>query len=298
MRSPARGRLGAGGRLLERRRRRYEAALALTDATKAAPPSTGGAAAARGAGCSLYRHATSTRTQRPISAAARPSTSANAAALARELDVLRLLAEGLRNAAIGERLFLLPAPPSTTSPRFSPSSTSRAAAGGRQGSTTRPAPSFIAGALEAKWMMGLEPTTAYMTYRRRRIRAIVRRPEASKRAVRPRRRFNVTLRSAERVSPHVTAQQPRREPYAGEITLACARPYGLTRPLRICFLTAADKHSRRQRCAAPAWFQARSALLWRQALSTEQAAGKRRGLGRRRLSDSSQRHASAFGSAW
>ena len=37
----------------------------------------------------------------------RPSTSANAAALtAREMDVLRLLGDGLRNAAIGDQLFL------------------------------------------------------------------------------------------------------------------------------------------------------------------------------------------------
>jgi DNA-binding NarL/FixJ family response regulator len=39
----------------------------------------------------------------------RPSTNANAAALTvREMEVLRLLADGLRNAAIGEKLFLSP----------------------------------------------------------------------------------------------------------------------------------------------------------------------------------------------
>jgi DNA-binding NarL/FixJ family response regulator len=44
---------------------------------------------------------------RDIRRGPRPSTSANAAALtARELDVLQLLADGLRNTAIGERLFL------------------------------------------------------------------------------------------------------------------------------------------------------------------------------------------------
>jgi DNA-binding CsgD family transcriptional regulator len=44
---------------------------------------------------------------RGVTRGPRPSTSANAAALtARELEVLRLLADGLRNAAIGERLFL------------------------------------------------------------------------------------------------------------------------------------------------------------------------------------------------
>ena len=46
---------------------------------------------------------------RGVTRGPRPSTSANAAALTgRELDVLRLLGDGLRNAAIGERLFLSP----------------------------------------------------------------------------------------------------------------------------------------------------------------------------------------------
>jgi DNA-binding CsgD family transcriptional regulator/tetratricopeptide (TPR) repeat protein len=44
---------------------------------------------------------------RGVTRGPRPSTSANTAALtARELEVLRLLADGLRNTAIGERLFL------------------------------------------------------------------------------------------------------------------------------------------------------------------------------------------------
>jgi DNA-binding NarL/FixJ family response regulator len=46
---------------------------------------------------------------RAVARGPRPSTRANAAALtAREIDVLRLLADGLRNAAIGERLFVSP----------------------------------------------------------------------------------------------------------------------------------------------------------------------------------------------
>ncbi|MBA3788486.1 MAG: response regulator transcription factor, partial [Actinobacteria bacterium] len=44
---------------------------------------------------------------RGIARGPRPSTQANTAALtARELEVLRLLGDGLRNAAIAERLFL------------------------------------------------------------------------------------------------------------------------------------------------------------------------------------------------
>lgn len=46
---------------------------------------------------------------RGVARGPRPSTAANPAALtAREIDVLRLLADGLRNATIGERLFLSP----------------------------------------------------------------------------------------------------------------------------------------------------------------------------------------------
>jgi DNA-binding NarL/FixJ family response regulator len=46
---------------------------------------------------------------RGVTRGPRPSTAANPAALtAREIDVLRLLAEGLRNATIAERLFVSP----------------------------------------------------------------------------------------------------------------------------------------------------------------------------------------------
>jgi DNA-binding NarL/FixJ family response regulator len=49
------------------------------------------------------------RGARGVSRGPRPRTRANAAQLtSRELDVLRLVADGLRNAAVAERLFLSP----------------------------------------------------------------------------------------------------------------------------------------------------------------------------------------------
>ena len=59
----------------------------------------------------------------------RPATRQNPASLtARELEVLALVAEGLRNAEIAERLFLSQKPSTTTSRRSCASSTSAPAA--------------------------------------------------------------------------------------------------------------------------------------------------------------------------
>lgn len=91
---------------------RYEAALALADADEEEPlrqaleelQQLGARPAA-----SIVMRRLRELGARDIRRGPRPSTTANAAALtAREIDVLRLVADGLRNAAIGERLFLSP----------------------------------------------------------------------------------------------------------------------------------------------------------------------------------------------
>jgi DNA-binding CsgD family transcriptional regulator len=91
---------------------RYEAALALADADHEKPLRQAleelRQLGARPAASIVMRRLRELGA-RDISRGPRPSTSANAAALtARELEVLRLLADGLRNTAIGERLFLSP----------------------------------------------------------------------------------------------------------------------------------------------------------------------------------------------
>jgi ATP/maltotriose-dependent transcriptional regulator MalT len=90
----------------------YEAALALADADQVEPLRQAleklqqlGARAAATAVTRRLRE----RGVRGVSRGPRPSTRANAAALtAREIDVLCLLAQGLRNSGIGERLFVSP----------------------------------------------------------------------------------------------------------------------------------------------------------------------------------------------
>jgi len=91
---------------------RYEAALALTDADEEEPLRQAleelQRLGARPAASIVMRRLRELGV-RDIRRGPRPSTSANAAALtAREIGVLRLVADGLRNAAIGERLFLSP----------------------------------------------------------------------------------------------------------------------------------------------------------------------------------------------
>ena len=91
---------------------RYEAALALADADEEEPLRQAleelQRLGARPAASIVMRRLRELGA-RDIRRGPRPSTSANAAALtAREIDVLRLIAEGLRNAAIGERLFVSP----------------------------------------------------------------------------------------------------------------------------------------------------------------------------------------------
>ncbi len=91
---------------------RYEAALALTDADQEEPLRQALEGLQRlGArpAASIVMRRLRELGARDIRRGPRPSTSANAAALtAREIDVLRLLADGLRNATIGERLHLSP----------------------------------------------------------------------------------------------------------------------------------------------------------------------------------------------
>jgi DNA-binding CsgD family transcriptional regulator len=91
---------------------RYEAALALADGDEEEPLRQAleelQRLGARPAASIVMRRLRELGA-RDIRRGPRPSTSANAAALtAREFDVLRLLADGLRNTAIGERLFLSP----------------------------------------------------------------------------------------------------------------------------------------------------------------------------------------------
>jgi DNA-binding NarL/FixJ family response regulator len=90
----------------------YEAALALADADEEDPLrqalETLQQLGARPAATIVTRRLRELGV-RGVARGPRPSTRANPAALtAREVEVLRLLADGLRNAAIGERLFLSP----------------------------------------------------------------------------------------------------------------------------------------------------------------------------------------------